>query len=437
MSELGLTVSWNGEDWHASDRAGHAMQLSRADEQWLPELPEACICEQLLLPIEALLSRTFRLPLTHPRLIDDGILGQDLDDRAGIEPDDWWLAWHAVKAMSVHDAEHHALSVQVFGMVFGMPVAWKQAMECSPAWRQVQFAGVDAWVRLRRRLAEIALPDTEPVPVAVFDTDREGVFFGLWQGGGWLGMRRINRAGREAKAMAEEIRRSLSAMAGDTGSSYNTVGLLDEELLRMLNLSDWKGMARQPEDLPGRHAANLECMVLLSVTADMVNFRHGRWVAVSGLSWLNPWKRAIALAVLLLTVWLIGTALQNNSLDRQAAAYQQQIIDAFHQGLPGEMVMLDPLAQLRRATGASSSAEAFGPGFPQQLAAISRAYSNIPWNMRELEWRDGRVRISGKAASLQALNRVRQALQKQTGTDVKLLDTDLSGREVSFRMQWP
>jgi len=436
MSEHGLMVSWNGGDWYALDRTGHTMRLPGVDEQWLPALPETCVCEQLLLPIELLLSRTFCLPLANPRLIDDGILGQELDDQAGIEPDDWWLAWHAVKARIVPGAEHDTGSVHVSGMVFGMPVGWKQAMEVTPSWQQVCFAGVDAWVRLHRHVAATVLPDNA-TPVAIFDADQDGIFFGLWQDGVWLGMRRMNRLEREAKSMAEEIRRSLSAMAGDTGSAYGAIGLLDDGLLQVLNMSDWQGVVKPLEDLPGRHAANLERMASLPATASTLNFRHGRWAADSWFAWLRPWKRTIILAALLLITWLTGTALQNYSLSRQTSVYQQQIIDAFHQGLPGETVLIDPLAQLRRAAGDGSDTAVSGSGWLQQLAAINRVYAKIPWDMRELEWGNGQVKMSGKAPGLQVLNSIRQALQKQTGIEVKLLDTDLSDQQVSFRMQWP
>jgi len=435
VSESGLnrlTVSFDGSFWHASDSAGNTMPLPAIDGQWLPELPEGFICEQLLLPIEQLLVRSFSLPLANPRLVDAGILGQELDDQAGIEPDDWWLAWQADKAPAADD-----MPVQVGGMVFGLPEAWKEAIETAPPWQPVRFIGVDAWVRLPGYTAAMdfsgAAVDKEGV--AVFDADQEGVFFGLWVSGVCRGMRRINRQGQDVTAMAEEIRRTLSAMSGKAGEIYAATGLLDETLLQVLDLQGWQGTAEPLADLPGRHAASLQ-RVTSSLVAGTLNFRHGRWAAVAGFGWIRPWQRTMSLATILLLIWLTSLAYQNYSLNQQASVYQQQIISAFHQGLPDEKVMIDALAQLRRAAGGGAGTAQSGSSWLQQLAAINRVYKKMPWDMRELEWSDGLIKMSGKAGNLQILNAIRQALQQQTGADVKLLDTDLSGERVSFRMQW-
>jgi len=429
-----LIVSFDGCSWYASDPAGNVMPLPVAADQWLPELPEGFICEQLLLPVEQLLVRAFTIPLANPRLVDAAILGQELDDRAGIEPDEWWLSWQADKALTVYDGD--VVPVQVGGMVFGLPVAWKQALESAPAWQQVRFIGADAWVRLHGHAAAMNFSGADHATLAVFDADQDGVFFGLWMGGICRGMRRINRQELDVAAMAAELTRTLSAMSGNRAGEYAAAGLLDDVLLQALALQAWQGSVDALADLPGRHAANLERIQSLA-TVSTLNFRHGHWAAASGSGWIRPWKRAMSLAAMLLLVWLTGVAYQNYSLGEQEAAYQQQIVSAFHQGLPDEKVMIDALAQLRRAAGGGDgSPQLAGTRWLRQLATINLVYKTSPWDMRELEWSDGGMKMSGKAGSLQLLNTIRQTLEQQMGVEVKLLDTDLSGQQVSFRMQW-
>jgi len=425
----GLTVSFDGRDWQAVSRDGQIIALTAGEEQWLPELPEGFVCEHLILPLEAMVSRVFHLPLKNPRLLDADILAQELDDRADVEPDAWWLAWHAAKNLT-------SGTEQVVGMVFAMPMAWKQALEASPAWQQASMVGIDACFGLQRYIENSARLEMDESATAVFDADQDGVFFGLWQNGAWLGMRRINRDGRALEDMVEDIKHSLSAMGHDVELAYAATGLLDDGLLTALDFQEWTGTTEVIGNLPGRHAANRSRLASLPTDSRVLNFRHGRW-SVTGFSQIRLWKRALLLATLLLLLWLLGMAWQHYTLSRLASIYQQQIISAFHQGLPEEKAMIDPLAQLRRAVGGGKGVSTSDSGLPQQLAAVHHAYKKTTWDMRELEWSDGRMTIVGKTDSLQTLNRVRQTLQQQTGTEIKLLDTDLNGKQVRFRIQWP
>jgi len=129
---------------------------------------------------------------------------------------------------------------------------------------------------------------------------------------------------------------------------------------------------------------------------------------------------------------------QNHRLNVQLEEAQQRIIAAFHTGLPNETVMIDALAQLRKAAGGNSTGASAHDAavWLQQIVGVHRVYQQIPWKIRELVFRNGEMIMSGTAADLQTMNRIRDALQKQTGKKVKLQDTDLSGTEVKFRMAW-
>jgi len=423
MSELqSLAVSFDGRAWQAMDAQGNYLPLPVEDANWLPELPADTRVESLILPLESLLVRSFSLPLPHPRFIDAGVLGQELDERAGEEPERWWLAWRAGKVAGE--------AGQVAGMVFGMPVAWRLAIESDPRWRDMRVITPDAWVRLQAHVSGLDAA-ANAGPVAVFDADADGIYIGVWQAGIWRGMRRLNVASGEiSQGLADQCLRSLMAMGWQQGQS--AIGRLDQHRLDALKLGSWAGnIVAESEGLPGR----LQMQDAVGAGAEL-NFRHGRWAARTGKGWIRPWKRALVLAAGITLIWLMTTMYQIHALNVQADAYRQQIVDAFHQGLPDEKVMIDALAQLRRAAGSNGVVHANLGFWLQQLASINRAYSKEAWDMQELELRDGGIVLAGKAKNLEALNRIRQLLQQESGRDVVLADTDLSGEQVNFRMHW-
>ncbi len=422
------TVSFDGQCWHACDNEGNSLPLTRMEESWLPDLPEDTLVNTLILPVEKLLVRSFSLPLPHPRLIDAGVLAQELDERSGEEQGAWWLAWHAEK--------NSADAGGVAGMVFGMPELWRQAIASDARWQGVQHVLVDAWVHLQMYVDGWLADTEEHDPVAVFDADVDGVFFGVWQptiakDGYWRGMRRLNQDASDGGAsdLAEQCLRSLVSMGWDV-SRHAACGRLDEGTLQALQLADWQGDSiEETTALPTRYQVYVS-----GGCCTEVDFRHGRWAASSG--WLRPWRRALTMAAGLLVIWMLGSMYQIYALGAQAETYRQQINTAFHQGLPNELVMIDALAQLRRAAGGGTTGDHSPALWLQQLAAINRVHQKTPWDMQELEWRDGGVALAGVAANLESLNRIREALQRESGRDVQLVDTDLSGDKVSFRMHW-
>jgi len=435
MTDRVLMISYDGGSWQASDALGNAMPLPHNQEQWLPDLPDDNRCGHLMLPLEQLLVRTIQLPLPNPRLVDADILGQELDDRAGIEPDEWWLVWK----LGVVEAVEQQIR-QVAGVVFGLPATRKFELESSDAWQQVKSVRVDGWSRLSKHLEKHAPAPADASALLVCDADKQGVFIGVWQSGVCYGLRRLTRSDRSDQYMVDEILRTAQAMGYDSDHQLVGLGLLDEVLLSGLLqaglLQEWQGDCQATAMLPDRHAANLQCMGD-SESLPGANFRHGRWATASGSAWLQPWKRSFSLLGLLLFVWLGGLVYQNHTLEQQAQAYQQQVIEAFHKGLPDQKVMIDPMAQLKKAAGGGVGPTDTSVSWLRQLASIQTVYKASPWDMREVEWRDGTVKLAGKADSLQLLNSIRQSMQQQTGAaEVRLLDTDLSGDKVNFRMQW-
>lgn len=423
-------VSYDGSSWQILDIDGRQIQLSVADDDLLPVLPDNCSGCRLLLPIEQLLFRSFSLPLAHPRLIDADILAQELNERAGEKQEDWWLAWQAAK----YDGG-------VAGLVFGLPERMRQRINEDQQWQQLHSVGVDAWDRLQTQLKPyVESPNRVDGSVAVFDADADGVFFGLWErvgdkavGGIWHGMRRLNYGrGCSQAELAWQVRQSLLAMGWEEEGA--ATGRLGIELLQHLELKKWHGCSFEAvadeADLPGRQEVNLALPLQLSL-----DFRHGQWAARSGPGWIRPWRRSIVLAAIIVLVWGGGFAWQVHTMSGMVEQYKTRISAAFHKGLPDEMVIIDALAQLRRAAG--SGADAGGTTeWLNQMKAIGHVYKNTPWILQELSFQDGAMKISGKASDLEALNSIRELLQQETGKDVQLADTDLSGGQVTFRMYW-
>jgi len=394
-------------------------------------LPDGYSADRLLLPVEQLLARPFSLPLAHPRFIDADILAQELNERTGEKQQDWWLVWQAAKDDNGG----------VAGLVFGLPEQLRQQINDDQQWQQLRSIGVDAWDRLQNQLVTcIKHLDVIDGSVAVFDADTDGVFFGLWERAGgkasdgiWRGMRRLNYGqGCNQGELAWQIRQSLLAMGWEeTGAA---TGRLGAGLLHKLNLNAWLGCSPQEAvdeaDLPGRQAANLALPAYSSL-----DFRHGQWAARSGAGWIRPWRRSMALAAVIMLVWVLGSAWRVQTMDTQLEQYKERMNAAFHKGLPDETVIIDVLAQLRRAAGAGTG-EGEVTQWLSQLNAIGQVYKSTPWILQELSFQDGVMKVSGKANDLETLNSIRELLQQETGRDVQLADTDLSGQQVAFRMHW-
>jgi len=430
-----MLISYDGSGWQALDTDDRQIPLAVEADSLLPVLPDGYSADRLLLPVEQLLARPFSLPLAHPRFIDAGVLAQELNERTGEKQQDWWLVWQAAK-----DDDGG-----VAGLVFGLPEQLRQRINEDQQWQRLRSIGVDAWDRLQNQLATcIKHLDVIDGPVAVFDADTDGVFFGLWERAGgkasdgiWRGMRRLNRdmgilSEDQCAELAENIKRSLHAMGWEeTGAATGRPGA---GLMHALELEHWHGCspeeAADEADLPGRQAANLALPAHSSL-----DFRHGQWAARSGAGWIRPWRRSMALAAVIMLVWVLGSAWQVQTMDTQLEQYKERMNAAFHKGLPDETVIIDALAQLRRAAGAGADA-GVTTQWLSQLNAIGQVYKNTPWMLRELSFQDGVMKVSGKANDLETLNNIRELLQQETGRDVQLDDTDLSGQQVAFRMHW-
>jgi len=357
--------------------------------------------------MEWLLVRHIQLPLKSPQLVDADMLFQELANTSDVEEGQWWLS----SALNSSDDG-------VAGMLFGLPEAWRQAMQTDPKLAQVKFVWVDGYERL-----QAALFDDEPS--LVISQDANGVFLGVFDGQVWRGMRRIN--GDIQAAKYQEILHASIAM-GFESQTWVVQGCIGQDLLDILlkERLDWQGETLKT--LPSRHEGNL---ALEHHT--QLNLRHGSWSLRQGWSFLKPWKRSAVLCGMLALAWIGTSIVDLYRLEHGLDDAQQRIEVAFHKGLPNEPVMLDALAQLEQASGTKMLEN---PIFLMGLQAISQVYKQYTWHINSLELRNDEMYMAGEVKDIKALNQIQAALQTALQRDVNIIDTNMSNQQVRFRIHW-
>ncbi len=378
----------------------------------------------LLLPVEILLQRSFSLPVEHPRFVDGAVLGQELDDQAGVTPDDWWLCWQTARAKE-----------GVRGLMLALPQILKEQLSDATISRNCGRIYPDISLRLQACLA----PET--VTCAVLDADSSGLMLGFMEEGVWRGMRRLNlhnsHTKNDKKAMADNALRSLQAMGFDAAlmpvSGHLDVGFSEVFSGLAQDIGDAWDVEIQDE-LLSRHAAN--AAAFSSVHTDLpFNFRHGRWALQS--DWkksVTPWKRAAALGAFLALLIMGHDVYRVQQLAGQQQVLRQGIEDTFHQALPG-VAMLDPMLQLKQAAGGGANGDAWF--FLKQLQAISQLQSKESGLLvQRIQYSGKEMLLSGTVADFAVANRVRDALSAILQRKVELVDTDLNGKQVRIRLRW-
>ncbi|MDX8388814.1 MAG: hypothetical protein R8M46_09850 [Ghiorsea sp.] len=376
----------------------------------------------IYLPLETLLVRKFQLPLQHTRHLDAAMLAQELADAAGIEPNDWWLTWHADKTER-----------GITGLVFGLPKAEKKRIQETPSWQQTPLLLIDGWERLNDWL-HTAQGQTA---VAIIDADAEGVFFGFYQNGIWQGMRRLNADTTDTETstnLSNQIIWSLRSM-GFEPTSMPVLGRIPTTLEKSLKDSISLTSLNIEDTLPERHTANLRLPIPNDKEKTSLNLRHGKWAVKKRDSLPKSWQRPVFLAAAVCFLWLTVTSAGNFQLENQLVDMNDDITASFHQGLPNQPVIIDALAQLRQAAnqGGVTNQSAL---VSTQLNGISSVFKTQPWDMQELKIDMKGSSISGKVSSLDTLNNIRKLLEEKIGQKVQIADTDLNGDEVSFRITW-
>ncbi len=387
------------------------------DSSSLPQLPENLTGVQYIyIPLETLLVRHFQFPLKHPRFLDKDILLEELADTAGIEPDEWWLSW---QTNTVDDG--------ISGLVFGLKKKNKEDMQNTSPWQGAPLLLVDGWQRLNHCLQDHS-------DAAVIDMDEEGVFFGVFKQGTWLGMRRLNADMSDkdvCTSIAQQTLWSLQSMGFDA-ETMPILGHITGDFSVGLTISEENIQADALSELAPRHVINLNLPEPRAKEA--LNLRHGSWAKRKTSANIQAWYRPALFAAAIVILWLGLTIADNYRLTSKIAAMDASIEQAFHRGLPEQPVIIDALAQLRQAAGGKGIASQ--SNVSQQLYVISQAFQDTPWEMQSLTIDKAGVSLAGKVSSLDTLNTIKEKLSKFSGQSVRIADTDLKGNEVAFKVRW-
>ncbi|MDQ6968865.1 MAG: type II secretion system protein GspL [Mariprofundaceae bacterium] len=413
MPQQSVQLSWDGQSvaWKNESEVFVSHDCEQSGLMSLPELTDSSAqLDVAYLPMEWLLVRSISLPLKSPSMVDADMLFQEMADSMDIDANEWWLSWH----MDICDDG-------VAGMVFALPESLRQSMLENPQWNQAKSVLVDGYQRL------LANCDGSEA-CAVLDQDADGAFIGFFDGQAWRGMRRFN--GEIASSDIAQIIGSWQAMGFDANQN-KLCGRADAALREAMqglcahcDIDEWDASVSRNQ---GNLDMNLQALPVL-------NLRHGRWATGSTWDIWRVWKRSLFLCGLGLLAWMMVVWVDLYRMDHELTSYQQRIEQAFHQGLPNETVMLDAMGQLRQAAGGKR-----GAGdhiFLSSLQAVSQVYQATPWQLKLLALRDGRMKMSGQVKDIEALNHIQSALQKALDKDVQIVDTNITGKHVTFRMSW-
>jgi len=363
------------------------------------------------LGLDKMIVRFVSLPLKSIDKIDADMLFQEIASSSDVSQDEWWLSWDFNKCES-----------GVEGLVFGLHESMRKSIMSDEKWKDARCITIDAYERLNTY-------KNAGSPSLVIDQDSEGVCFGYYDGKTWRGIRRLHSSGNELLFWREFWHTSL-AMGFKPGGVVS--GRISKGLMAMfsgLYAIDWQGNVL-PE-LPTSHDAYLTCEI---PQESILNLRHGSWAVTRGWINLKSAKNVAVAACALLVVGLTATIINAHRLNNIADSATARIEAAFHEGLPNEPAMIDPLAQLRRAAGAnhgSSDIEVLSV-----LHAISQTYNDVSWKVISLELRDGVFYMKGEAADIKSLNKIQSTLSNYQSKEVHINDTDITGNKVVFNMQW-
>ncbi len=414
-------MAWDGRilAWYHPEAGLQHEELSIETDDALPESGAWQLISDHDTPVaiwyaESLLTRNIHLPLASTAMLDNEMLQQELVERAGINAGEWWLCRDFSR-----DPEGG-----IRGMVFAMPDALKQSMQQHPHWQQLTHLGVDLWHRLQQWKHEDAAAQ------AIVDEDADGLCLGFHRQGCWYGMRRLN--GTVDEHLWQEALCSLQAMGFDM-AQHTLTGQLSGKSVAHIEAAGGQWQGETLDELLPRYHASLRT-ISAGVAKSAMNFRHGQWAASGSWQAFRPWWRSLALAGCMVLLAVAALLHSNAQLEGRIAAQQARLMTAFHQGLPKETVIIDPLAQLRRANAATE--QQTDTRLTHDLQVIASIYRELPWQLQRLSLQRGTMQLSGNIRDIQTLNKLQQQLQQKLGYTVSVIDTNLGEDQLGFRLEW-
>ncbi|MDX8378280.1 MAG: hypothetical protein R8L53_09695 [Mariprofundales bacterium] len=447
-------ASWDGINLYATHHTADADNTETAEYQdiqawsfdentivpWMPDDNGVPFC--LLWPIERLLLRPFTLPLPNPRLVDEAVLEQELEEQAGESASDWWLSWQTV--ISGNTAGVH-------GIWFALPAVVQNALADDNHWQKVRHILPDAWVRLQVQLSthismQSSTAEDENSDCLVFDADASGMFVGVYIDGTWAGMRRLNAIHKRLALITEDLHRSLPAMGYHAGLPiYGRVDALLAESLQSLPATSDLWQADIVEELPERGVANITASQQYiqkkrsNSWLDVPDFRRGRWRADSQWQkWLRPWIFSAILLLILAMTGLIQINVQTREYKQQITDARESINTAFHTALPDVTAMIDALAQLRAAAGEQQQGNAWHLlRHTQDITTLAKAFPAMQIN--SITMRNEMISLRAVVADFATANQVKQRMQSilNAENNVELADTEQdANKKIRILLRW-
>jgi len=230
----------------------------------------------------------------------------------------------------------------------------------------------------------------------------------------------------------------LSLMAMGYKLEFPACGRLNEELLALLGERiTWQGTSLP--SLPSRLQSNIQAVHELPSTVSGPNFRHSSWAAKAG--WVLqalPWRRTAVLAALVVAFSFFSDVHILSALHSRMASEQRMVEELFHQALPKEKVIIDPIAQLRNAAGSTGN-KVQSWYYLKQLEAVTKLKTKFHGlALREVNLVDGGMVLDGEIENFALVNKARDELSKLVKKKVTVVDTELEkeSRHVRFRLKW-
>jgi len=371
-----------------------------------PEKSLGCI------DMNKMLVRYVELPLRTVDKVDADMLFQEIAVNSDISRNDWWLSW-----------DFNECADGVAGLVFGLHESVRKDMMSDEQWKDTKFISIALYERLNAY-------KHSGVSSIVIDQDKEGLCFGFYNGETWCGMRYLREP--FGKMFLQELCHTLLAMGFDNGGVGH--GRISDVLLDKVSAyfpMEWEGEILSEAELPSAHNAYLKRQ---EHGEPVFNIRHGSWAAPNGWKKSKLWRLMVEITCVLLFSWVIAMSYDSYRLNSEANVDRLRVEAAFHNGLPNESAMIDPIAQLKRA--ASYSPQKHDSVILSSLKAISQAYNKVAWKLTDIELRSGTLYINGSTANIESLNIIQSSLAKDLVKDVQIIDTNITGGKVNFKLKW-
>ncbi|MCU0936488.1 MAG: type II secretion system protein GspL [Gammaproteobacteria bacterium] len=149
---------------------------------------------------------------------------------------------------------------------------------------------------------------------------------------------------------------------------------------------------------------------------------------------LRPWRWAALVAGLWVAAEGARLAVEQQRLEREAAALQTRVEAAFRRALPGAQRMVNPRVQIERAL--QGAAPAAGTGFLALLAASGEVLREVPGaRLRGVSYRLGRLDLDLEVPDIQALDRLKQDLARRGEVEATIQTATAQDGRVQSRIQ--